>query len=220
MCGDNFLWELQSQSQNLFFYSICSWWIHKLIFCFEHCLQMTKKKPSSCLLWNKHWEFIPLPPTSYWNKKYYSNTHFLGWNKVWIMRMNVFWVSVLQQFLLLCHISNLMIGSHTVHNIDVISKSRMSQYGSHVACMIISNPLCSSSGLATDPCWPPWNWFLRLNPKQAQIKPRYQRNTREREREEQRRKQKRRERTELRFGSTERSVVAMGKIDGYNDLLW
>lgn len=59
----------------------------------------------------------------------------------------------------LLHISHLVIGSQTVHYTDVLSGSRMSQYGSDVACMIISNPLCSGSGLAADPCWPPWNWF-------------------------------------------------------------
>lgn len=52
-----------------------------------------------------------------------------------------------------------MIGSQTIHNIDVVSRSRMSKYGSNVACIIISNPLCSGSGLASDPWRPPWNWF-------------------------------------------------------------
>lgn len=47
---------------------------------------------------------------------------------------------------------NPVIGSPSAHNIDVISGSGMSQYGSNVACVIISNPLCCGSGLAGDLC--------------------------------------------------------------------
>lgn len=78
--------------------------------------------------------------------------------EVWIMWMDVFWFPAPPSLPLL-HISHLVIASQTVHYTDVLSGSRMSQYGSDVACMIISNPLCSGSGLATDPCCPPWNWF-------------------------------------------------------------
>lgn len=66
------------------------------------------------------------------------------------MRINGFRFSMLQQLPLL-HISRLLIGFHTGRNTDVISGSWISQYGNRVvACMIISNPLCS--GLATDLC--------------------------------------------------------------------
>lgn len=76
---------------------------------------------------------------------------------LWI---NVFWFPpCYDSSRFFSHISSLMIVSQTVHHTDVISRSQMSQYGGHVACMIISNPLCSGSGLATDPCWPPRNWF-------------------------------------------------------------
>lgn len=165
-----FPWEGKSQSLNSVFYSI---WLHGEFIGFHFVLSVVskmKKKHSSyeTSIENFYHGLLLLigmknitPTLTSWAE-----------NKVCIMWMNGFWFSMLQ-YLPLLHISNLLIGFHTGHNTDVISGSWLSQYGSHVACMIISNPLCSGSGLAADPCWPLWNWFLRLNPKQPQIKPRF-----------------------------------------------
>lgn len=140
------------------FHNICSQWLCRLAFGLEHCLQIKQK--------HHHASYKTSIKNSYLSLFLVRMKNItpipISWaeNKVWIMWMNVFWFSLL-------HISNLMIACRTVHNTDVIW---LSQYEGRVVCMIISNPLCSGfgSGLASDPSWPPWNWFYMWIPNKSE----------------------------------------------------